>query len=251
MHSSLSSLGQVEGGAETVINTLLSAGCTVLVPAFIDANELPPPGHTPVHRNAWDERDYPPSQPASGFTTNPPYAAPIAPDIGVIPRTLVHMPGTVRGNHPINSFAAVGPLAQALIDGQTPWNVYAPFEALIAHDGFVVMMGVGLDRMTLLHDAERHAGRELLLRWGGGADGAALAARIGGCSEGFVQLDGLLSPLARETRVGASRWRAYPAGATRATAADAIRGDPTITHCDNPTCERCRDAAAGGPFLVV
>lgn len=251
VHSSLRSFGWVEGGATTVINVLLEAGCTVLVPAFSYRNETRPPGYAPIHRNAWDERDYPTDPPLCGFRPEPPDATPVSADNGALPRALVRMPGTLRGAHPIDSFAAIGPLTHELIGDQTAWNVYAPFEALMAHDGFVLLMGVGLNRMTLLHDAERRAGRELFLRWGWLADGAIQAARVGGCSEGFPRLEAAVAPLATETRVGDSQWRAFPARATVEAAATAIRADATATWCDDPHCERCRDAAAGGPFLAV
>jgi len=59
----------------------------------------------------------------------------------------------------------VGPLAQQLISGQQPLNVYAPFRALAEAGGWVVLMGVGPDKLTLLHYAEQLAGRIPFRRW--------------------------------------------------------------------------------------
>jgi aminoglycoside 3-N-acetyltransferase len=251
VHSSLRSFGWVEGGAEAVIQVLLDAGCSLLVPTFLYQNETDPPGYAPILRNAWEADLYPAQPPFDGFRHKPADASPISTDNGAIPRALVRLPGARRGNHPVDSFAAVGPLAEELVGGQTAWGVYAPFEALLAHDGAVLLMGVGLDRMTLLHDAERRAGRELFVRWGRLHDGTVAAARVGGCSDGFPRLEPVLAPLATETLVGESRWRAFPARATLEVAAAAIRANPDATRCANPACERCRDAAAGGPFLIV
>lgn len=251
VHSSLRSFGWVEGGAEAVIQALLGAGCTVLAPTFTYEHETCPPGFAPVERNAWGECSYPEDPPAGGFRHEPASAVSVAADNGAIPRRLVRMPGTRRGNHPVDSFAAVGPLAAELVGGQTAWDVYAPFEALMAHDGVVLLLGVGLDRMTLLHDAERRAGRELYLRWGRLHDGTVAAVRVGGCSDGFPRLEAAVAPLATETWVGGSRWRAFPARSTVEAAAAAMRADPTVTWCTDRDCERCRDSAAGGPFLAV
>jgi NADPH-dependent 2,4-dienoyl-CoA reductase/sulfur reductase-like enzyme len=45
-----------------------------------------------------------------------------------------------------------------LIGAETDADVFGPLRALADHDGAVVLMGVGLTRMTLLHLAEVEAG---------------------------------------------------------------------------------------------
>ena len=74
---------------------------------------------------------------------------------GVIPATALAWTTHMRGNHPLDSFTAVGPQAAKLIGGQTPLDVYAPLAALARMKGFVLLMGVGLERMTLVHLAEK------------------------------------------------------------------------------------------------
>jgi aminoglycoside N3'-acetyltransferase len=113
--------------------------------------------------------------------------------------------------------------------------------------GSVVLVGVGLTSMTLLHLAESLAGRRRFVRWANDAHGRPAAWDTGSCSEGFDRFEPALAGLARETFVGSSRWRAYPAKETAETAAAAIRADPEITRCADPTCLRCPDAIAGGP----
>lgn len=170
-------------------------------------------------------------------------------DMGAIPAAVVAMPGRIRGNHPLDSFAAVGPLAQDLIEGQGPLDVYAPPMALVRAGGAMVMMGVGLDKMTLLHLAEQRAGRKLFIRWANGPDCQPIAVAAGGCSDGFVNLEPVLSHLAQQRTVGDSTWRVYPAGSVLELAARAIREKPELTHCGDPGCERCNDAVLGGPIL--
>ncbi|HEX8905597.1 MAG TPA: AAC(3) family N-acetyltransferase, partial [Longimicrobiaceae bacterium] len=173
-----------------------------------------------------------------------------AADMGAIPAAVLSIPGRVRGAHPLDSFTAAGPLAHALVDAQDAEHVHAPLEALAAFQGAVVLMGVGFERMTLLHLAEERAGRAPFVRWANGPSGEVVRARVGGCSEGFGKLAPVLAPLAREMTVGESRWLVLPAAETVAAAAAAIRSDPHLVHCGDPACDRCNDAVLGGPVLV-
>jgi aminoglycoside 3-N-acetyltransferase len=172
-----------------------------------------------------------------------------AAEMGAIPAALLERSGRVRGDHPIDSFSAVGPLAEELIATQSPMNVYGPLRAIAERDGCVVLMGVDLTRMTLIHTAEQESGRELFHRWALDRDGAPVEALVGGCSEGFHRLEPAIGHLARETTVGASRWRAFPITPTIEAAAAAIAANPHITHCGNPFSLTCNDAVLGGPIV--
>jgi aminoglycoside 3-N-acetyltransferase len=159
--------------------------------------------------------------------------------MGAIPVYVLHKAGRMRGDHPLDSFTAIGPLASQLVEGQSAEDVYAPVRVLEQLGGYVVMMGVGLNRLTALHHAERLVGRPLFRLWAKGADGQLVQARLGGCSEGFVNFDPVLSPIERQIRVGQSLWRIFPVGPMLALAVAAIRANPTITHCGNAGCEEC------------
>jgi aminoglycoside 3-N-acetyltransferase len=245
IHSSLRSFGPVVGGADAVIDGLLDAGGTVLVPTFSDMFDIPPPPDLRPERNGWNYAapcDAPEAKRSYTPATNEVNAG-----MGAIPKALLSRAGRQRGNHALNSFAALGPDADELIAGQAPRDVYAPLRALVERDGWVVLMGVGLTRMTLLHLAELTAGRSLFLRWANDRDGQPMYVEIGSCSEGFDVFEPALAPLAREVRVGDSRWRAFPAGAVIDAAASAIRENPAMTHCGRPGCNVCPDAVRGGP----
>ncbi|HUX88909.1 MAG TPA: AAC(3) family N-acetyltransferase [Chloroflexota bacterium] len=252
VHSSLRSFGWVEGGAATVVDGLLQEGCTVLVPAFADVYRIPPPDdpHLRPARNAYDYGRVRAPMPGVKVIYSPESNEIERAEMGAIPAEVVARPGRSRGNHPLDSFAAVGPLASKLVDGQAPRDVYAPLRALAERGGWVLLMGVDLNRLTLLHLAEMRAGRALFLRWANGPDGLPMGVESGGCSKGFPRLESVLAPLARETLVGSSRWRAFPADATLHAATAAIQRDPAITHCADPTCRRCADAIAGGPVFL-
>jgi aminoglycoside N3'-acetyltransferase len=249
VHASLRSFGHVEGGADAVIDGLLAAGCTVLVPSFSQHYVAPP--DDPAMRPACNAIDYEHLDrdwPGEGRVYTPDTSE-IEHYLGTLPRTVVERPGRARGLNPMNSFAALGPLADDLIRGQTAHDVYAPLKALCALGGAVVMIGVGLTSMTLIHLAEERAGRTLFRRWSQAADGSVVMGAVGSCSEGFGKLDGVLAPIARRLTVGESVWRVFPAAETVEAATAAIRADPSITACDDPTCERCRDMVAGGAIL--
>lgn len=248
MHSSLRSFGKVEGGAIAVVQSLLAERCTVLVPTFSStAYELWPDPPDMIDRNG-----LPANSPQLRHTREAGVYAPhvndIDRDMGAIPAAVLAMPERARGNHPLDSFTAVGSLAHELVDAQSPTNVFAPLEALVEARGVVVLMGVGLDRLTLLHMAEQRAGRAPFVRWAKRADGSIMRVRLGGCSDGFPRLAPVLASITVEARVGESPWSALPAAETIEIAAEAIRANPEITHCANPDCDRCNDAVLDGPL---
>jgi aminoglycoside 3-N-acetyltransferase len=249
VHASLRSFGHVIGGAVTIIDGLLAEGCTVLVPSFSwDAFAIPPPSGMRPPRNGWR---YDISADTTRGTSRvfAPETREVDREMGAIPATVVAMPGRVRGDHPLCSFSAVGPRASDMVRDQRPLDVYAPLRMLADMDGAVVCMGVGLTRTTLLHLAEQQAGRTLFRRWANDPQGRPMMVETGGCSEGFDRFDVTLSPVERRRLVGEGSWRVFPVGESLRLASDAIRIDPEITRCANPTCGRCSDAVLGGPLL--
>jgi aminoglycoside N3'-acetyltransferase len=248
IHSSLRSFGWVDGGPDAIVDALLAEGCTVMVPSFSGAFSIPPPIHMRPPQNGcdYDLIDHTGNASVSSYTPDSPE---VDHYLGAVAAAVVAWPGRSRGNNPISSFAAVGPLADQLIAGQTAVDVFAPLQALAAAGGAVVLMGVGLDNMTLLHLAEFRAGRTPFRRWARDANGAPVMAAVGGCSRGFPRLDAVLAPTRRERWVGRSRWQVFDAASVLEVAAEAIRTDPGITRCDDAECERCRDAVRGGPRL--
>jgi aminoglycoside N3'-acetyltransferase len=249
-HISLRSFGRVDGGADAVVRAFLAEGCTLLVPTFSSAFEIEPPAHMRFERNGWDyERPHASTHERTDEIYTNASTEIDRGDMGAIPAAVVSWPGRARGRHPTDSFAAVGPRASELVSGQSASDVYAPLKALACAGGYVLLMGVGLERITLLHLAEKEAGRVLFRRWANDERGRPSVVEAGGCSEGFGRLEPCLSPITRTTVVGQSTWRLLPADETVARAAAAIRADPSVTHCNVEDCERCNDAVAGGPVL--
>jgi aminoglycoside 3-N-acetyltransferase len=250
VHASLKSFGWVEGGANTIVDGLLLEGCTVLVPTFSYTFMVPPPLDQRPRRNGWDYLTHAVSTAGIGRVYSPRSNEFDRKFMGAVPASVLYRSERVRSAHPLNSFAALGPLADDLLAGQTAEEVYTPLGALAERGGAIVLMGVDVTRMTFIHLAEQVAGRTMFRRWANASDGRAIMVAAGGCSEGFGKLIPVLTPLLCERRVGDSHWRVYPARETLEAASEAIRSNPFITHCGNRSCERCNDAVLGGPELT-
>lgn len=244
VHSSLASFGTVEGGAAAVAGAFLDEDCTIVVPAFSYWCEVSPPAGVRLERNG-GQLMTPGSRPARGYS---PGMAEVSREMGAIPAWVTAHPDRRRGDHPLNSFAALGPRAGEVTGGQSPRDAYAPLRAAAAGGGCVALLGVGLTAMTLIHLAEQVAGRELFVAWALLADRTTIPTRVGSCSRGFERLAAALAPAEAVSAVGSSRWRVF--GAERAVdlAAREIRRRPDVTSCDDPSCAQCKDIIAGGPI---
>ncbi|GLF93209.1 AAC(3) family N-acetyltransferase [Streptomyces yaizuensis] len=254
VHAALRSFGEpLDGGADALTDALVDRGCTVLVPAFTEPHFGVAPPPSPPMRPARNGIDYSrpwPREPLAAPDVYTPGCGLVNPHLGAFPAALVARPGVHRGGHPLNSFAAVGPDAAALVRDQSPVDVYAPLRALAERDGRSLLIGVGLNRMTVLHLAEQQSGRRLFRRWARTGDGRTALVEVGSCSEGFPRLEPLLRARARTTTVGAARWLAHPVREVLAAVAPVLAAEPGLTRC-SAECLACAHAASGGPVETV
>lgn len=141
VHSSLSSFGYVEGGAEAVINALLyvvGKDGTVMVPTLTgkptDSRENPP---------VFDVRSTP------CWT-------------GKIPETFRQLPAARRSLHPTHSIAAIGAKSIELTTGhetgQSPCDVKSPYYKNAIWNGYIMLIGVDQESNTTVHCCEEIAG---------------------------------------------------------------------------------------------
>lgn len=135
VHSSLSALGTVPGGAETVVQGLLEAlgsEGTLLMPAL---------SYRHVHAG----------QPRFEVLATPS-------NVGAIPEHFRQRPGTRRSLHPTHSVCGVGRLAAELLAGhgqdRTPCGPRSPFRLLPQVGGQILMLGCGLKPNTSMHGVE-------------------------------------------------------------------------------------------------
>ena len=141
VHSSLGSLGHVEGGADAVIDALLdTVGTegTVLVPTLTGSDELDadhPPRYDPGETPCWTGR---------------------------IPETFRQRPDAVRSLHPTHSVAAIGARARELTAGHehsiTPCGPDSPYGRLAQSGGYILLLGVTHEVNTTFHLAEEIVG---------------------------------------------------------------------------------------------
>ncbi len=160
VHSSLSSIGWVVGGAPTVVRALLSAlgeGGTLVMPAATPHCADPATWTSPRLPEAWlDEvREHLPVFDARTTPTT----------MGAICESFRNWPDTLRSQHPVESVCARGVEAPGII-GDHPLAFSegpgGPFGKLHDLDCRILLLGVGFNRCTALHYAESLVDRRRL-----------------------------------------------------------------------------------------
>jgi aminoglycoside 3-N-acetyltransferase len=156
VHSSMSSLGWVCGGAPAVIEALtlaLGPEGTLVMPTH--SAELSDPKdwrNPPVPESWWQTiRDEMPAFEKDKTPTR---------RMGVIAECFRQQQGVLRSNHPQVSFAARGPLAPTIVDGhmlEYCLGEGSPLARIYDLGGFVLLLGVGHGNNTSLHLAEYRA----------------------------------------------------------------------------------------------
>lgn len=153
VHSSLSKIGWVCGGAEAVILALLQVlgpKGTLVVPTHSTDNSDPAKWEQPpVPENWWEtiRQNTPVYNPKTTKTRA----------MGAIPELFRTLPGTVRSGHPQTSFAAIGPQAKFITDSHHLDSMLgedSPLARLEDLDAKIMLLGVGFDVCTMMHLAE-------------------------------------------------------------------------------------------------
>jgi aminoglycoside 3-N-acetyltransferase len=130
IHSALSKVGHLRGGADAIIDALLNLigkKGTLLAPSF----------------NHFSARVF---NPLVTPTTN-----------GAIPEAIWRRADAVRSQHPSHAIAAIGPNAKAWCEGHLEngiWAANSPIGHLIESGGYVLSLGVDHNTTTAYHLAE-------------------------------------------------------------------------------------------------
>ncbi|HEX4979955.1 MAG TPA: AAC(3) family N-acetyltransferase [Acidimicrobiales bacterium] len=246
IHAGPGSFADVDGGGAAVVVGFLAVDCTVVVPTFTPSLEVvpPPPALRPRRNGVVYER----MEVRDARRAFDPAGNDVDPGAGGVAEEVLAMPTRRRGAHPLLSFTAVGPEADAMIVGQSPEDVYAPLDAVARSRGAVVLAGCGLSSMTLLHAAERDAGRAPFVRAARVAGRGVIGARVAGCARGFDNLRPVVEPFSNDHQLGATMLRSFGARSALDAASFAIRRDRRLTRCHLEECLSCEDAIAGGPI---
>lgn len=130
MHSALSSIGFVEGGADAVVDAVLDV--------------LGPEGTFAASTLAISRTE--PFDPQNTPST-----------VGRISEAMRARPGAVRSGHPVHSIVALGARAEELCAGHestTGCGEGSPYLKLVDMGGKIVLLGVDMNRNTTLHAIE-------------------------------------------------------------------------------------------------
>ncbi len=137
VHSSLSSLGYVEGGAGTLIKALeevVGASGTIMMPTFSMGGSM---------------LSYLESEEVFDVCKTPS-------KVGVLTETFRKWPGVIRSLHPTNSVAAKGPVANDLLTGHQqsvrPFGLETPFGRLASVGGKILMINTHIH--SFLHHVQ-------------------------------------------------------------------------------------------------
>ncbi len=244
VHSSLSALGHIEGGAQTVVDALLGAvGAlgTLLMPTFSRWAFLYDVELTCDH----EVRPYHPQK------------SPVW--VGRIPQAFLGRDDVIRSAHPSHSTGAVGPLArECLKDHQqtdSPASRTSPLGKLVDLGGKILLFGAPRGCLTFIHLLEDCLDMPFLKPahgWIERDDGTLETAMIPKWLLGhrdwyappaqqrklFQALDkaGLET---RQVEVGLGRLELIDAAQLFELGLKVISADPTVLLCDDPNCPFC------------
>lgn len=156
VHTRMSAIGWIVGGPVAVLQALLrvlTPDGTLMMPTHTSYNTNPANWqHPPVPEFWWPIiRDHTPAyDPATAPTRQ----------MGRVAELFRTWPGVVRSQHPVGSFAALGPHAADLTEGHDLEMMFgdaSPIGRLYALDGWVLLLGVNHENNTSLHLAEYRA----------------------------------------------------------------------------------------------
>jgi aminoglycoside 3-N-acetyltransferase len=215
LHSSLASLGEVEGGAEAMVEaflTVLGDAGTLVAPVF-------------------------------------------EPGLGVISEAINNHPRAVRSVHPLACVAAIGKDAEKLCrdhwKAETAHAQGTPYLRIADKGGYVCLLGVDQDRSTTLHTAEAllrlpylttetrafpTPEGEITRSW----------AFFPGPHRNFIGLDPLLRESGRMKmgKIGNAVVRLIRSRDLIELVLEAGRKDPAFVLCQNPNCPDCLEQRA-------
>lgn len=215
VHSSLSSMGYVEGGADTVIDSLLEVigkNGTLVMPAFTFSCK-------PKGKNFFN-----PDLPSG---------------MGKISETFRLRNGVLRSNHPTHSVSAIGPKAKELTENSEHYTLSSAgyFGKLIQYGAYISLLGITQTSNTLIHYIEGQVRGKLpylKARWWGDAPDTKHNA--------FDSLEKYLVKynVINFGRIGNATLRLMNAKKlVEVSIRVLLKEDPNALLCDNSECEFC------------
>jgi aminoglycoside 3-N-acetyltransferase len=244
LHSSLSKIGFVQGGAPTVVEALLRGlgpQATVMAPVFT---------YSFSSIGDWPPFDYEKSPSL----------------VGAVSEALRRHPQALRSFHPSHSVSAIGPRAVDLTRAHlasTPLGEDSPFHRLARWGGQVLLLGCDHRSNSLLHVAEVLAGMvyvDIPFSRNQKYESARIKRdgrdivwmdlfQAPGCSRGFYKAEPVLreAGVIVDCQVGRAKSQIFSAQAALDALIPALREKPDLMLCEFNDCEICprrREAVA-------
>jgi len=246
MHSGLSHLGHIDGGADTVLDALAEAvgeEGTVLMPAFTRP-------YIAFEGSVNKSRIYRPFAPEFFDNIN----------TGAIPKAQLYRPGNKRSAHATHSWCGFGKMADYCLSAHTclepPASENSPMAKALELGGKVLFFGSDIHTNTFLHYLEDKANAPFLENAVVKIKDAAGRYRTEvihnhlpghrsfyglDCREGKFYRNAFAKGLqVQEAQLGMGRLHLMDLKQLDTIGMELLREDPLATLCDSPTCSFCR-----------
>jgi aminoglycoside 3-N-acetyltransferase len=222
MHCSLSAVGEMAGGPDALLDGVLAA----LAPSGTLMMPVMPDPAVPI-----DLRSSPGT-------------------VGRVGEALRLRAGVLRSNHPTHSVVAFGAAAEFLVTGHkdtSPCGPGSPYEKLARSGGWVLLLGVDLDRCTLMHTAEDLSNVPYLqtirvhVLGGDGRAAPVVVERVPNGHRAFISLSRQLrqAGIVRLGRIGNAVVSLLPARELLDFGVELLAREPAAFLCCRPRCVSC------------
>lgn len=136
VHSSMKAIGEVEGGADTVLDAFME---------YMSDGLLILPTHTWASMSEYHNEYDPRMEPAC---------------VGILPNLFRKRKGVLRSLHPTHSLAVYGKDSKTFIEGEdnqtSPCSPEGAYNRIKERNGKILLLGVGHERNTFIHCVEEH-----------------------------------------------------------------------------------------------
>jgi aminoglycoside 3-N-acetyltransferase len=203
VHASLSSFGEIQGGANTLLGAIIASFHAVMAPAFTYKSMLTPetgPENNGIIYGTSRDQNF-----MAEFYTQDMHVDHL---MGTLSEKIRSHPLATRSTHPILSFVGIN--MNEAIEQQTLDEPLAPIEWLVEHQGYVLLLGVDHTVNTSIHVAEKIAGRKSFIRWALTPRTIYECPNFPGCSEGFNKALPHLADIIKIVQIGENEVHALP-----------------------------------------